>query len=63
VGLLLASGGTISLSRLAYGIVPLNIAIGIWLYRFPRQAYFILVLFMVLLVKLAIGFSQEIWVG
>ncbi|MFM9158759.1 MAG: hypothetical protein ACKOPK_12830, partial [Dolichospermum sp.] len=26
IGLLLASGGTISLSRLAYGIIPLNIA-------------------------------------
>lgn len=63
VGLLLASGGTISLSRLAYGIVPLNIAIGLWLSRFPRSAYFILGLFMILLGKLAIGFSQEIWVG
>lgn len=63
VGLLLASGGTISLSRLAYGIVPLNIAIGVWLSHYPRQAYFILGLFMVLLVKLAIGFSHEIWVG
>jgi Gpi18-like mannosyltransferase len=63
VGLLLASGGTISLSRLAYGIVPLNISIGVWLSRFPRQAYFILGLFIILLVKLAIGFSHEVWVG
>ncbi|MBD2293804.1 hypothetical protein H6G06_09935 [Anabaena sphaerica FACHB-251] len=63
VGLLLASGATISLSRLAYGIVPLNIAIGVWLSRFPRQAYLILGLFMILLIKLAIGFAQHHWVG
>jgi len=63
VGLLLASGGTISLSRLAYGIVPLSIAIGAWLSRFPRQAYLSVGLFVVLLFRLAIGFAQHHWVG
>ncbi|MEH2072199.1 MAG: mannosyltransferase family protein [Nostoc sp.] len=63
IGLLLASGGTISLSRLAYGIVPLNIAIGVLLSRHPRQGYFILGLFATLLVKIAVGFAQEHWVG
>ena len=63
IGLLLASGGTISLSRLAYGIVPLNIAIGMWLSRYPRQAYLVMGLFITLLSKLAIGFAQELWVG
>lgn len=63
IGLLLASGGTISLSRLAYGIVPLSIAIGVWLSHYPRQAYLVLGLFMVLLSKLAIGFAQHRWVG
>jgi Gpi18-like mannosyltransferase len=63
IGLLLASGGTISLSRLAYGIVPLNIAIGMWLSRYPRQAYLVMGLFITLLSKLAIGFTQELWVG
>jgi Gpi18-like mannosyltransferase len=63
VGLLLASGGTISLSRLAYGIVPLSIAIGAWLSRFPRQAYLAVGLFVVLLFRLAIGFAQHHWVG
>ena len=63
IGLLLASGGTISLSRLAYGIVPLSAAIGICLSRYPRQAYLVMGLFITLLAKLAIGFAQEIWVG
>jgi Gpi18-like mannosyltransferase len=63
IGLLLASGGTISLSRLAYGIVPLSIAIGVLLSRHPRQGYLALGLFVILLIKLAVGFAQELWVG
>ncbi|MFM7408647.1 MAG: hypothetical protein ACKO3K_18810 [Cuspidothrix sp.] len=63
IGLLLASGGTISLSRLAYGIIPLNIAIGVWLSRYPRQAYLVMGIFITLLSKLAVGFAHEIWVG
>lgn len=63
ISLLLASGGIISLSRLAYGIVPLNIAIGVLLSRHPRQGYLILGVFMTLLAKIAVGFAQEHWVG
>lgn len=63
IGLLLASGGTISLSRLAYGIVPLSIAMGVMLSRYPRQGYFVLGLFITLLARLAVGFAQEQWVG
>jgi Gpi18-like mannosyltransferase len=63
LGLLLISGGTISLGRIAYGIVPLNVAIGVWLSKNPRQGYLVLGMFATLLVKLAIGFAQEVWVG
>jgi Gpi18-like mannosyltransferase len=63
IALLLASGGTISLSRLAYGIVPLNIAMGMLLSHYPRQGYFVVGLFITLLAKLAVGFAQEQWVG
>ena len=63
IGLLLASGGTISLSRLAYGIVPLSIAIAMLLSRYPRQGYFVLGLFITLLARLAVGFAQKQWVG
>ncbi|WP_392536080.1 mannosyltransferase family protein [Nostoc sp. C117] len=63
IGLLLASGGTISLSRLAYGIVPLSVAIGVLLSRHQRQGYLILGFFVTLLAKIAVGFAQEHWVG
>jgi Gpi18-like mannosyltransferase len=63
IGLLLVSGGTISLSRIAYGIVPLSSAIGVLLSRHPRQGCLMLGLFAMLLVKLAVGFAQEQWVG
>ncbi len=63
VALLLASGGTISLSRLAYGLVPLSIALGVLLERYPRQGYLILGWFSVILARIAIGFAQNLWVG
>ncbi|MBW4614972.1 MAG: hypothetical protein KME21_17195 [Desmonostoc vinosum HA7617-LM4] len=63
IGLLLASGGTISLSRLAYGIVPISVATGVLLSRHPRQGYLTLGLFIALLAKIAVGFAQERWVG
>lgn len=63
LGLLLASGGTISLSRLAYGIVSLSVALGVLLSRHPRQGYLALGLFVTLLAKLSVGFAQELWVG
>ncbi|MCX7592569.1 MAG: hypothetical protein N2235_02180, partial [Fischerella sp.] len=63
IALLLASGGTISLSRLAYGLVPLSIALGVLLERYPRQGHLILGWFSVLLARIAIGFAQNRWVG
>ncbi|MBH8562433.1 hypothetical protein I8748_09645 [Nostoc sp. CENA67] len=63
IGLLLASGGTISLSRLAYGIVPLSVAMGVLLSRHSCQGYLSLGLFVTLLTKIAVGFAQERWVG
>jgi Gpi18-like mannosyltransferase len=63
LGLLLASGGTMSLSRLAYGIVPLSIALGMFLSRHPRCGYLILGAFATLLARLAVRFAQEMWVG
>ncbi|MBW4512599.1 MAG: hypothetical protein KME64_39830 [Scytonematopsis contorta HA4267-MV1] len=62
-GLLLASGGTISLSRLAYGIVPLILSVGVLLSRNPRQGYCILGIFVVLLARLSIKFAQQLWIG
>jgi Gpi18-like mannosyltransferase len=63
IGLLLASGGTLSLSRLAYGIVPLSLALGVFLSRHPRLGYLTLGLFAILLTQLSLGFAQKLWVG
>lgn len=63
ISLLLASGGTISLGRLAYGLVSLSVAYGVFLSRHPRQGYLSLGLFAILLVRLSLKFAQELWVG
>ncbi|MDM9380892.1 mannosyltransferase family protein [Chlorogloeopsis sp. ULAP01] len=63
IALLLASGGTISLSRLAYGIVPLSLALGTGLGHYPRLGFLMLGLFSILLARLAISFAQNLWVG
>ncbi|MBF2003946.1 MAG: hypothetical protein IGS49_00325 [Chlorogloeopsis fritschii C42_A2020_084] len=63
IALLLASGGTISLSRLAYGIIPLSLALGIGLGRYPGLGFLILGLFSILLARLAISFAQNLWIG
>ncbi|ARV61400.1 hypothetical protein BZZ01_24735 [Nostocales cyanobacterium HT-58-2] len=63
ISLLLASGGTISLSRLAYGIVSLSVAFGVFLSRHPRQGYLSLGLCGILLARLALKFAQKLWVG
>ncbi|MEM8777789.1 MAG: hypothetical protein AAGF26_02725 [Cyanobacteria bacterium P01_G01_bin.49] len=63
LGLLLASGGTLSLNRLAYGIISLSLALGILLSRHPRWGYFILGFFSVLLVTFSIRFAQHQWVA
>jgi len=63
MALLLASGGTISLSRLAYGIVPLSVAMGLFLSHHRRLGYLTLGIFGILVVKLAIGYARYVWVG
>ncbi|BAQ64002.1 hypothetical protein GM3709_767 [Geminocystis sp. NIES-3709] len=63
LGLLLTSGGTISLNRLAYGIVPLSIALGILLSRNHRWGYCVMAFFTLLLFLFSIRFAQELWVA
>ncbi|MBW4634094.1 MAG: hypothetical protein KME30_19970 [Iphinoe sp. HA4291-MV1] len=63
ISLLLASGGTISLGRLTYGIVSVSVACGVFLSRHSRQGYLSLGLFAILLVRLSVKFAQELWVG
>ncbi|ACB53474.1 conserved hypothetical protein [Crocosphaera subtropica ATCC 51142] len=63
LGLLLSSGGTISLNRLAYGIVSLSIALGITVSRSPRWGYCTLGFFGLLLVTFSLRFAQHQWVA
>jgi Gpi18-like mannosyltransferase len=63
LGLLLSSGGTISLNRLAYGIISLSIALGLTVSRSPRWGYFTLVFFSFLLVSFSLRFAQHQWVA
>ncbi|MDJ0658492.1 MAG: mannosyltransferase family protein [Crocosphaera sp.] len=63
LGLLLSSGGTISLNRLAYGIVSLSIALGLTLSQSPRWGYLTLGFFGLLLVTFSLRFAQHQWVA
>lgn len=63
LGLLLVSGSTISLNRLAYGIVSLPIALGVLLARYPRWGYIVMVFFAILLTSFAVRFAQKQWVA
>ncbi|MEL4897886.1 hypothetical protein [Crocosphaera sp. Alani8] len=63
LGLLLSSGGTISLNRLAYGIVSLPIALGVTVSKSSRWGYFVLAFFSLLLVTFSLRFAQHQWVA
>jgi Gpi18-like mannosyltransferase len=63
IGLLLASGGTISLNRLAYGIVSLSVVLGALLERYPRWGYMVMGFFLLLLTSFSVRFAQDLWVA
>ncbi|WP_245824249.1 mannosyltransferase family protein [Planktothrix tepida] len=63
LGLLLASGGTISLSRLAYGIVSVSLALGVMLSHHRRWGYVTLGFFTLLLISFSVRFAQHLWVA
>ncbi|WP_017315312.1 mannosyltransferase family protein [Mastigocladopsis repens] len=63
LALLLASGGTWSLSRLVYGIASASVALGVLLSHHPRWGYITLFFFAIILASFSIRFAQELWVG
>lgn len=63
LGLILVSGGTFSLSRIAYGIVSLAIAFGVLLARHSRWGYGAMGFFTILLVCFALRFARHLWVA
>lgn len=63
LGLIVISGGTWSLSRIAYGIVSLSVALSILLSRYTRWGNLTLIFFAILMASFAVRFAQELWVG
>ncbi|WP_407888701.1 hypothetical protein [Scytonema sp. NUACC26] len=63
IAMLLASGGTISLNRLAYGVVSLSIALGLLLSHHPRWGYVVLSSLSIPLASFAVRFAQDLWVA
>jgi len=63
LGLLLASGGTMSLNRLVYGIVPITIALGLLLSQNRRWGACVLGFFTLLLITFSLRFAQGQWVA
>ncbi len=63
LALVLASGGTWSLSRIVYGIVSVSIAFGVFLSRYPRWGYLTMGFFAILITTFSLRFAQGLWVG
>lgn len=63
LGLILVSGGTWVLSRLAYSIVSLAIALGLLLSRYPRFGYILMGFFAIVLASFGVRFAQQLWVA
>ncbi|MDJ0696644.1 mannosyltransferase family protein [Mastigocoleus sp. MO_188.B34] len=63
LGLLFASGSTMSLNRLSYGIVSTSLVLGILVSRYSRWGYLTLSFFAITLASLSVRFTQGLWVG
>ncbi len=63
LALILASGGTMSLLRIVYGIVSPSLALGVVFSRYPRWGYMVMFFFAVLLALFSIRFAQHLWAG
>lgn len=63
LGLLIASGGTISLNRLAYGLIPLSLGLGILFARNRRWGFAMMGFFGILLISMSVRFAQHLWVA
>jgi Gpi18-like mannosyltransferase len=63
LAMLLASGGTMSLNRLAYGIISITIGFGMLLSYKPRWGYLVMGVFVIFLGSYAVRFAQNLWVA
>jgi Gpi18-like mannosyltransferase len=63
LGLIVFSGSTISLGRIAYGLVPVTIALGILFARYSRWGRMAIGFFTILLIGFSTRFAQFLWAG
>ncbi len=63
LGLLIASGSTMSVDRIGYGIVSLPIALGLLLTEYPRWGYVLIGYFAILLANFALRFARWLWIA
>jgi Gpi18-like mannosyltransferase len=63
LGLLIASGSTMSVDRVAYGVVSLPIAFGVLLADYPRWGYAVIGYFAIVLANFALRFARWLWVA
>jgi Gpi18-like mannosyltransferase len=55
------SGSTISAERFVYGTIPVAIALGLLLSRYPRYGYATMSFFLLLLTLYCVRFAQHLW--
>lgn len=63
LGLILTSGRSDSSERLAYGIISLSMAAGIFLNKYPRLGYGVLGVSGIILATFSIRFAQQLWIA
>lgn len=63
LGLVIASGSTMSVDRIAYGIVSLPIALGVLLAEYPRWGYVVIGYFAILLANFSLRFARWLWIA
>jgi Gpi18-like mannosyltransferase len=61
--IILGLGRTISVDRFAFACVPVAIAFGLLISRYPRWAYAVMIFFSILLASYSIRFAQGLWAG
>lgn len=61
--IIFSSGRSTSAERYTYAIVPLSLALGIILDRYPRWGYALTIFFGFLLLLYSIRFAQNLWVA
>ncbi len=63
IAMIIASGSVLSIERFVYGIVPIAIALGLLLSRYPRWGYATIGMFSLMLIYYSMRSSWGLWIG